>query len=49
MVILVDITEVLSGNTPSLTEGPLRTTEKVRLAYGTTLDPFSRWFVVQKY
>jgi len=44
VVIFVDITKVLSGKTPGLTRGPLRTTGKVRLAYGPTLDHFSPLF-----
>ena len=49
MVIFLDITKVLSGNTLGLTRGTLRTTGKVRLAYGPSLDPFSRCLVLQNY
>ena len=49
MVIFLDITVVLSGFVLGLTRGALRTTGKVRLAYGPSLDPFSRCLVVQRY
>ena len=48
MVILLDITEVLSGNASVSHEGPSHPTRKVRLAYGPTLDPFSRCMVSAK-
>ena len=39
---------VLPGKTSVSHEAPCRTTRKVRLAYGPTLDPFSRRLVVQR-